>query len=388
MHDRFTERVKKVMYLAREEAGRLRHDYIGTEHLLLGIIRDGEGIAACVLQALEVDLEVLRRVVEGMVPQGSATLTVGEIPFTPRAKRALENAVNEARKLGHNYVGTDHLLPAFLADKDCTASKALVSVGLSYGKVMDETLRILGESPDVERRTDEEPRQDNKSVTFDKFTERVKKVMYLSRDEAGRLHHDYIGTEHLLLGLIRDGEGTAITALQNLGVDLDDIRKATEGMITQGGGTLSVGEIPFTPRAKRALELAVDEARLLGHNYVGTEHLLLGLLREGEGIAARVLTHMGLDRKKVRVEVLRVLGETPAPAKEAKKAKSRPKKVRKEPSAATLSLYFSLSEFTEDEVVECIGLLSDLYRSVGGDGLVIKRTTLLDPAFAPSGAGV
>ena len=138
----------------------------------------------------------------------------------------------------------------------------------------------------------------------DKFTERVRKVMYLAREEAARLQHDYIGTEHLLLGVIREGEGIAATVLNNLGLDLDAIRQAVESMVSSTGGTLTIGEIPFTPRAKRVLELSVDEARQLGHNYVGTEHLLLGLIREGEGVAARVLLELGVDRKKVREETL------------------------------------------------------------------------------------
>jgi len=142
----------------------------------------------------------------------------------------------------------------------------------------------------------------------DKFTERVRKVMYLAREEAARLHHDYIGTEHLLLGILREGEGIAATVLNNLGLDLDAIRQAVESMVSASGGTMTIGEIPFTPRAKRVLELSVDEARQLGHNYVGTEHLLLGLIREGEGVAARVLLELGVDRKKVRDETLRLLG--------------------------------------------------------------------------------
>jgi ATP-dependent Clp protease ATP-binding subunit ClpC len=145
----------------------------------------------------------------------------------------------------------------------------------------------------------------------DKFTERVRKVMYLAREEAARLQHDYIGTEHLLLGVLREGEGIAATVLNNLGLDLDQIRQAVEGMVSSSGGTLNMGEIPFTPKAKRVLELSVDEARQLGHNYVGTEHLLLGLLREGEGVAARVLLELGVDRKKVREETLKLLGGTP-----------------------------------------------------------------------------
>jgi len=155
----------------------------------------------------------------------------------------------------------------------------------------------------------------------DKFTERVRKVMYLAREEAARLQHDYIGTEHLLLGVIREGEGIAATVLNNLGLDLDAIRQAVESMVAATGGTLTIGEIPFTPRAKRVLELSVDEARQLGHNYVGTEHLLLGLIREGEGVAARVLLELGVDRKKVREETLKLLGGTPSVAQPEREGK-------------------------------------------------------------------
>ncbi len=157
----------------------------------------------------------------------------------------------------------------------------------------------------------------------DKFTERVRKVMYLAREEAGRLQHDYIGTEHLLLGLIREGEGIAANVLTNLGLDLEVIRQTVESMVAAPGSTLTLGEIPFTPKAKRVLELAIEEARQLGHNYVGTEHLLLGLIREGEGVAARVLQELGVDRKKVRDETLRLLGgPTPGKAPEEEKSET------------------------------------------------------------------
>jgi ATP-dependent Clp protease ATP-binding subunit ClpC len=145
--------------------------------------------------------------------------------------------------------------------------------------------------------------------------------MYLAREEAARLQHDYIGTEHLLLGVIREGEGIAATVLNNLGLDLDAIRQAVESMVSSTGGTLTIGEIPFTPRAKRVLELSVDEARQLGHNYVGTEHLLLGLIREGEGVAARVLLELGVDRKKVREETLKLLGGTPSASQPEREGK-------------------------------------------------------------------
>jgi len=157
----------------------------------------------------------------------------------------------------------------------------------------------------------------------DRFTERVKKVLFLARDEAGRLQHDYIGTEHFLLGIVREGEGIAAKVLQNLGLTAEQIQQAVEKMVAPSGGTLTIGEIPFTPRAKRVLELSVEEARLLGHNYIGTEHLLLGLIREGEGVAARVLIELGADRKRVREETLKLLGgigsSTSRPTKKEKR---------------------------------------------------------------------
>ena len=159
----------------------------------------------------------------------------------------------------------------------------------------------------------------------DRFTERVRKVLFLARDEAGRMQHDYIGTEHLLLGIIREGEGIAAQALQRLGIDFDQIQQAVEDMVTTQSGTLTIGEIPFTPRAKRVLELSIDEARLHNHNYVGTEHLLLALIREGEGVAARVLTDLGADHEKVKKEVMKLLGGQKGGAEPvAKKKKETP----------------------------------------------------------------
>ncbi len=156
----------------------------------------------------------------------------------------------------------------------------------------------------------------------DRFTERVRKVLFLARDEASRLQHEYIGTEHLLLGVVREGEGIAAKVLKKMGLDFEQIRLAVEKLVSATGGTVVIGEIPFTPRAKTVLELSVEEARLLGHNYVGTEHLLLGLIREGEGVAARVLLELGADRKKVREEVLKLLGTSGGQRKGQRKEKS------------------------------------------------------------------
>ena len=142
----------------------------------------------------------------------------------------------------------------------------------------------------------------------DRFTQRVRKVMFLARDEAGRLQHDYIGTEHLLLGIIREGEGVAANVLRRMNIDFDKIQKAVEDSVNASMGPVSIGEIPFTPRAKKVLELSIDEARLHNHNYVGTEHLLLALIREGEGVAARVLSELGADHERVKREIIKALG--------------------------------------------------------------------------------
>ena len=143
---------------------------------------------------------------------------------------------------------------------------------------------------------------------FNKFTERARKVVLLAKEEAKRFNHDYIGTEHILLGLVREGEGVAAAVLANLGLSSEKIRLEVEKLVKAGPSTLVSGDIPFTPKAKKVMELAMDEAVSLGHNYIGTEHLLLGLLREGEGMASQVLMNLGLDMNKVRSEVMRLLG--------------------------------------------------------------------------------
>ncbi len=144
---------------------------------------------------------------------------------------------------------------------------------------------------------------------FDKFTERARKVLTLAQEEAQRFNHNYIGTEHLLLGLVREGDGVAARVLGNMGVQLPKVRSAVEFIIGRGE-TMIMGEIGLTPRAKKVIELAVDEARRLNHHYIGTEHLLLGLVREGEGIAAGVLESLGVNLEKVRAQVMQVVSQS------------------------------------------------------------------------------
>jgi len=139
---------------------------------------------------------------------------------------------------------------------------------------------------------------------FERFTDRARRVVVLAQEEARMLNHNYIGTEHILLGLIREGEGVAARALSSLGISLDGVRQRVEELIGQGKArSARSGHIPFTPRAKKVLELSLREALQLGHNYIGTEHILLGLSREGEGVGAQVLVMLGADHDRVRQSV-------------------------------------------------------------------------------------
>ncbi len=178
------------------------------------------------------------------------------------------------------------------------------------------------------------------------FTDRVRKVLQMAREEAARLHHEYVGTEHILLGLIREGEGVAAAVLQNLNVDLDDIQQKIEETVKKGKAAAAAGpDLPYTSRAKKVLELAMTEARELNHSYVGTEHLLLGLLREEKGIAAQVLTDAGVSLEASRAETLRLLGsDMPQPAS----AGGAPPQQASQPKAEKKSKTPALDHFCRD----------------------------------------
>src|SRR5271166_3800456 len=141
---------------------------------------------------------------------------------------------------------------------------------------------------------------------FERFTDRARRVLVLAQEEARLLNHSFIGTEHILLGLIHEGEGLAAKALESLGISLEAVREKVQETIGPAGSTGPTGSPPFTPRAKKVLELSLREALQLGHNYIGTEHMLLGLVREGEGVAAQVLVSLGADLSRVRQQVIQL----------------------------------------------------------------------------------
>ena len=169
---------------------------------------------------------------------------------------------------------------------------------------------------------------------FERFTERARRVIILAREEAGRFRHDFVGTEHVLLGLIRDGEGIATAVLQRLGLRLETVKAEVERALAGFPKTLTFGEVPFTPQAKRVLELSIEEARQLGHNYIGTEHLLLGLMKEGQSIAAKILESLGARLDEVRAGDAGPARRSVLPAAQEALADAGPRRVRAGPHPA------------------------------------------------------
>ena len=321
MFERFTERSRKVMVLAQEESGRLRHDHVGTEHLLLGLIREGEGVAAQALAATGVTLDGARGQVEGIVGHGEREAG-GQVPFTQRSKAVLEASLKEAMGMGHNHIGTEHLLLGLLREPEGVAARTLSNLGADPEAVRREVVGRLGETSRPETREGQgrlertrevlrrsfgrQPREDQ--TPLHKLTGHGRRVVALARDEARRFDHNYVGTEHLLLGLLADREGVAARALSSLNVTLDEVRGQVESIVGYGEeGT--VVQAPFTPRAKKILQLAERESLQLGDDFIGAEHVLLGLARETEGVAARVFLNLDVDPDGIRREVVSGLPE-------------------------------------------------------------------------------
>jgi ATP-dependent Clp protease ATP-binding subunit ClpA len=314
---KFTERARKVLSLAQEESQRFRHNYIGTEHLLLGLIREDEGIAARVLHTLGVELKSVRKDMEVALKQGDH-IVLGEIGLTAEAKKTIELAVDEARRLNHHYIGTEHLLLGLIREGTGVGNTILKKKGVTLEKVRPLTIQFLSQpatpsekpEPAPEARpssdTSGEAKKSWEETHLDKLNEQVHKVLTLADEEARRLQHNYIGTEHLLLGLTRDQGGIAAQVLARLGVELDQVRRSVEYIIGRGDRIVSE-EIRMTPRSKKVIELAIDEAQRLNQPLASTEHLLLGLVREGKGIANGVLESMGINLARVRQQTLDLL---------------------------------------------------------------------------------
>lgn len=309
--DKFTERARRVLSLAQEEAQRFQHNYIGTEHLLLGLVREGEGVAARVLTNLGAEQERVRRAVEFIIGRGDR-IVLGEIGLTPRAKKIIELAVDEARRLNHHYIGTEHILLGLVREGEGIASGVLVGMGINLERVRAETLRVLGQTTvQIEAALASTPTKPSHLHSFNgferyTFADDAKRAISLAWHESKLLQHSYIGPEHLLLGLIRYTEGGAAQVLLALGVDQSRASSAVEKLVGKGEDT-EPRKFEFTPLTQAYIHLAADEALKLKSASIGSEHLLLGLVREEQGIIPSLLSELGTDVATVRTKTLQTL---------------------------------------------------------------------------------
>jgi hypothetical protein len=309
MYERFTDRARRVMRQADEEARRLQHKHVGTEHVLLGLLKEGSGDAANVLSALGVEYRVVRLEVEKTVPSAPEAVTMGKLPQTPRAKAVIEYAIKWARDLDHQYVGTEHLLLGLLREQEGVAAQVLRNLGLKLEDVRERVLRTMGVEAPAPDAITASPSPPAGADLYAGFTGQARTAVQLAHREAQRLNQEYVGTEHLLLGVLREpGEGAA-RLLRACGTDPDTVYREVEPHLPRGNLLPSGDKLPLTPSARRVFDHARQEALVLRHDCVGPEHLLLGLFREPEGSASHLLAPLGLSPEALRAE----LAKLPAP---------------------------------------------------------------------------
>ena len=262
-------------------------------------MREGEGAAGRVLASLDVRLSTVRTKIEALDGKGDAPTPPSEINISAEMRKVLVNANEESRSRGHDHVGTEHLLLGLVRDGDGIAAKILTELAVDL-----EDLRTR-----VAQFGDQEPAlRGSIGDSFGRFDVRGKRALSLAQEEAIRLKHNYIGTEHLLLGVLRLEESVAARALESLGVGLPKARTAVEYIIGPGTEPTAPSEITLSPRTKKVIELAIAEARRLGPGQAGPEHILLGIVREGQGIASGVIESSGVSLGTVREKVLSALG--------------------------------------------------------------------------------
>ncbi len=313
---RFDESATRVLGAAADEAIRFNHNYIGTEHLLAGIVRaDTDGVAGRVLIRLGVELSKVRTALEFIIGRGDSSVAPGELTLSPRTQKILVLADQSATARGSGSVGAADLLLGLIREGQGIASGVLESLGLSLEHLHDAVLAELSGSPPPPR---PEPRRPETARgyrgPFDRFNDRAKRVLALAQDEAIQFGHNYMGAEHLLLALIREGEGVAARVHGTLGVDATETRRGVETLIGRVDSPSKPSSITLSPGLKKIFQLAIDEARQLGSEQIATEHLLLGLLRDGGNNACVILTSKGLELETIRLRVIATIKSQEPPS--------------------------------------------------------------------------
>ncbi|MFF5290767.1 Clp protease N-terminal domain-containing protein [Paractinoplanes globisporus] len=302
-YKRYTDRARRAIVLAVEEAQKLGDSTVDTEHCLLGLVREPDGAAGQALERLGFSYDdVLRDVTELLRQEQPPPGAARSFGYRSHARTLLDWVPREAQRLGHDYIGTEHLLLGLVWEVEGLAGRVLAGRGVDLDRVRREIIPLLG--GDTPGRTPSP--STSASSGLDRFTDRGRRVLVLAQEEARLQIHNYIGTEHLTLALIHEGEGIAAKALESSAVSLEMVRARVAEII--GPGTQEPAEqMPFSPRARSVLNYAVDEARQLGNNFVNTEHILLAIIREGEGVGVEALTGLGVDLDQVREQVMALL---------------------------------------------------------------------------------
>jgi ATP-dependent Clp protease ATP-binding subunit ClpA len=328
MWQRFTERARRVVFFAQEEAARFGGNLVDTEHLLLGLVREEDSAACRILTRLGTPAGAVRTETEARVTRVQGDLSRAT-ELTSKAKRVIDLAYEEARLLDNNYIGSEHLLVAIIREGDGLGARVLESLGIDLQRARAEVHGMQEGEALATTEAAVVPISPDPSVIALTFTERARRLVSDAQEEAVRLGENYVGTEHLLLGLLRQTDSVAARVLDGLSVPLGRIRSEIERQVTRGHGNLGQ-DMLLTPPAKRVVQWALDEAHRLKSEELGTEHLLLGLIREGDGLAARVLVRLGanLERTRSVIESLQEGGAGTATGESA------PPPLGSEPSAA------------------------------------------------------
>lgn len=333
MFERYNNQARAAILSSAEQARALKNTYVGPEHLLLAIIHNPGSLAAKVLESLGVKLDVVRQEVKEMTGEGSGE-SGDNVPYTPRAKEVLGLALREALVLGHQHIGTEHLLLGLIREEESVAARILIEQGAHLEKARQHVVMVLASQPaspgpmvqDIKtyrtgyrnreaivsecgERTERHARQawEAEVMVFENFNERARRAVVTAQEEARALHHDFIGTEHILLGLLGAGGGVADVVLRSLSVDAEEVRAEIVRIIGPYNALMAEGNIPFTKNAKQVITNTIRAAEHLGHGYVGTEHLLLGLIDHASCLGTQVLATMYADLPAIREATMREL---------------------------------------------------------------------------------
>ncbi len=352
MFERYTEAARLVVVKAQEEARSLDHNWIGTEHLLLGLLFEQDQIADRVLRSAGVTSERVREQLVQLVGRGESPGD-GQIPFTPRAKKVLELGLREALSRAHNNVGTEHLLLGLLREGEGVAMRILLDLNVKPAALREAVIAMPPgpgqDPPRAPRRYGTASAGPGRTlpdvgvgaVRLERFTERARQVVVEAEAEARELRHSNVGSEHLLLGLLREGDGVAARVLASLGVTLERARVEVTRRVASADEPPTPGEIPFTPRARQVLERASSrEAIRLGHNYQGTEHILLAIASVGEGEAINALQALDVDAETIRRAVMELLSGTRATASRSIRRSGRARAAREAQTEALVPAGF------------------------------------------------